>query len=137
MPRRFQVFTIADRRFSPDDIKSKMLERDRLAATDDRTEAERWLGDPPRWRSALQSKNQSPQTATEKGTNFVPLEATEKPATAHADNISMKVLPVEALSRIADAGKLTIGQRKKIARALVDDGMSKRKIAEALRLPKC
>jgi hypothetical protein len=31
---------------SPDDVLSRIQERDRLAATDTRTEAERWLGDP-------------------------------------------------------------------------------------------
>jgi hypothetical protein len=41
---------------SPDDIKSRMLERDRLAAADTRTEAQRWLGDPPLDRSALAMK---------------------------------------------------------------------------------
>jgi hypothetical protein len=38
---------------SIDDIRFKLLERDRLAALDDRSEAAKWLGDPPPWRSAL------------------------------------------------------------------------------------
>jgi hypothetical protein len=42
---------------SIDDIRFKLLERDRLAAADTRTEAQRWLGDPPLWRSALAQRN--------------------------------------------------------------------------------
>jgi hypothetical protein len=38
---------------SPHDLKFKLDERDRLAASDTRTETERWLGDPPPHRSAL------------------------------------------------------------------------------------
>jgi hypothetical protein len=38
---------------SPDDVRSLEIERDRLAASDTRTAAERWLGDPPPHRSAL------------------------------------------------------------------------------------
>jgi hypothetical protein len=41
------------RNVSPDDIKAKLLLRDRLQAQDTRTEAQRWLGDPPPHRSAL------------------------------------------------------------------------------------
>lgn len=41
---------------SIDDIRFKLLERDRLAALDDRSEAAKWLGDPPPWRSALAQK---------------------------------------------------------------------------------
>ena len=42
---------------SIDDIRFKLLERDRLAALDDRSEAAKWLGDPPPWRSALAQRN--------------------------------------------------------------------------------
>jgi hypothetical protein len=38
---------------SPDDVLKLIQERDRLAAADTRTEAQRWLGDPPPGRSAL------------------------------------------------------------------------------------
>jgi hypothetical protein len=38
---------------SPDDVQALVIERDRLAALDNRTDAERWLGDPPPHRSAL------------------------------------------------------------------------------------
>jgi hypothetical protein len=49
---------VAPRLVSPDDVKSRMQERDRLAATDTRTEAQRWwLGDPPPHRSALAQRN--------------------------------------------------------------------------------
>jgi hypothetical protein len=34
-------------------VRSLEIERDRLAAADNRTAAERWLGDPPPGRSAL------------------------------------------------------------------------------------
>jgi hypothetical protein len=43
---------------SPDDVLSRIQERDRLAAADTRTEAEKWLGDPPPHRSALAQRNQ-------------------------------------------------------------------------------
>jgi hypothetical protein len=43
-------------RVSPDDVRFKMLERDKLAAMDDRDAAARWFGDPPRHRSALAMK---------------------------------------------------------------------------------
>jgi hypothetical protein len=33
------------------------IERDRLAALDNRTEAQRWLGDPPPHRSALAQRD--------------------------------------------------------------------------------
>jgi hypothetical protein len=44
---------------SPHDIQLRMIERDRLAAADTRTEAERWLGDPPPGRSALAQRKQT------------------------------------------------------------------------------
>jgi hypothetical protein len=48
-------------RVSPDDVKYLLNERDQRAAADTRTEAERWLGDPPKYRSALaQRKNTAP-----------------------------------------------------------------------------
>ncbi|MGA7098981.1 MAG: hypothetical protein WA704_06745 [Pseudolabrys sp.] len=37
-------------------MKFKMLERDRLATLDDRSDADKWLGDPPKHRSALAMK---------------------------------------------------------------------------------
>jgi hypothetical protein len=42
---------------SPDDVQVLIIERDRLAAADTRTEAERWLGDPPPGRSALAQRD--------------------------------------------------------------------------------
>jgi hypothetical protein len=44
---------------SPHDLTSKLDERDRLAASDTRTEAERWLGDPPPYRSALAQRTRA------------------------------------------------------------------------------
>jgi hypothetical protein len=44
---------------SIDDIRFKLLERDRLAALDDRSEAAKWLGDPPRHRSALAQRTRA------------------------------------------------------------------------------
>jgi hypothetical protein len=38
---------------SPNDVRWRFIERDRLAAADTRTPAQRWLGDPPPDRSAL------------------------------------------------------------------------------------
>jgi hypothetical protein len=38
---------IHEPRISPDDVKYLLNERDRLAASDTRTAAKRWLGDPP------------------------------------------------------------------------------------------
>ena len=35
------------------DVRERLAERDLRQAADDRTEAQRWLGDPPRDRSAL------------------------------------------------------------------------------------
>jgi hypothetical protein len=43
---------------SPDDLRFKLIECDRLAATDTRTEAQKWLGDPPPWQSALARRKQ-------------------------------------------------------------------------------
>jgi hypothetical protein len=40
-------------RISVDDVKYLLNERDRRAAADNRTEAEKWLGDPAPGRSAL------------------------------------------------------------------------------------
>jgi hypothetical protein len=48
---------------SPDDVKFRMMEVERQKALDTRTEAERWLGDPPPERSALAQRN-NPQAKT-------------------------------------------------------------------------
>ena len=40
-------------RLSPDDIKQRVIEAQQREAADDRTDAQRWLGDPPPGRSAL------------------------------------------------------------------------------------
>ena len=40
----------------PDVLKGRLAERDQRAATDTRTEAQRWLGDPPADRSALANR---------------------------------------------------------------------------------
>jgi hypothetical protein len=37
----------------PKEVAARIAERDAREAMDSRTEAERWLGDPPSWRSAL------------------------------------------------------------------------------------
>jgi hypothetical protein len=54
-----QSFTKVAPSVSPDDVLKLIQERDRLAAADTRTEAERWLGDPPRDRSALAQRKQT------------------------------------------------------------------------------
>lgn len=38
---------------SPADLAARLAERDARYDADDRTPAEQWLNDPPRWRSAL------------------------------------------------------------------------------------
>jgi len=53
-PRRnFANHRVEARGYSPDDIKARLLEVADRERTDTRTEAQRWLGDPPRERSAL------------------------------------------------------------------------------------
>jgi hypothetical protein len=122
MPRQPTAadFVAIDRRVSPDDVKYKMLERDRLAATDTRTPAQVFLGEPPPWRSAL---------AQSKPTSAVEVEKHSKKTTQ--DDLGF-TLPMQTLPRLAAVGRFTIGQRKRIARALVDGGMNRHKVAEAL-----
>lgn len=38
------------------DIAARVRERDERDANDDRTDIQKWLGEPPRWRSALGQK---------------------------------------------------------------------------------
>jgi len=47
---------------SPDDIRRRLMERDRQEAADTRTAAQRWLGDPPPDRSALAQRRRDPQS---------------------------------------------------------------------------
>jgi hypothetical protein len=51
------LFKVQPRPVSPDDVRVLIIERDRLAAADTRTAAERWLGDPPPSRSALAQRD--------------------------------------------------------------------------------
>jgi len=44
-------------RLSPDDIKQRVIEAQAREAADTRTEAQRWLGDPPPGRSALAQRD--------------------------------------------------------------------------------
>jgi hypothetical protein len=53
------VFKVQPRPVSPDDVRALILERDRQAAADTRTDAQRWLGDPPPNRSALAQRKQT------------------------------------------------------------------------------
>ncbi len=46
----------ADRKPPADDVRIRCEERDQRAAADTRTEAQRWLNDPPPGRSALATK---------------------------------------------------------------------------------
>src|SRR5262245_10230237 len=50
----------AQRRVNPDEARQRMAERDTRLAGDARAEAERFLGDPPRSRSALAQASQDP-----------------------------------------------------------------------------
>jgi len=45
------------RRVSADDYRARSQEREVRDAADNRTEAERWLGDPPPGRSALEKRD--------------------------------------------------------------------------------
>jgi hypothetical protein len=50
------------RTYSPDDIKQRLIEAEARERADSRTDAERWLGDPPAERSALAAKlSRAPQ----------------------------------------------------------------------------
>ena len=51
-----------ERSYSPDDIKARLLEAAARERADTRTEAQRWLNDPPPDRSAL-AKRESPGRA--------------------------------------------------------------------------
>jgi hypothetical protein len=42
----------------PHDVKFRLIERDARQRADTRTEAEKWLGDPPPGRSALAQRKQ-------------------------------------------------------------------------------
>ena len=44
---------VDSRRVSADDVAQRLAERDQREAADTRTEAQRWLNDPPPGRSAL------------------------------------------------------------------------------------
>ena len=49
---------LAHHRIDPEILRSRMQERDKRAATDTRTEAQKWLGDPPALQSALAQVSQ-------------------------------------------------------------------------------
>ena len=63
MPRKYRrrgaaPFVNMNRgRMDPAELKSRFAERDRRLAADTRTEAEKWLGDPPASRSALAQRD--------------------------------------------------------------------------------
>jgi hypothetical protein len=46
-------------RISPDDILARLIDKDQREAADNRTAAERWLGDPPADRSALAERRRT------------------------------------------------------------------------------
>ena len=48
-----------DPRLSASDVRARLAERDQRRVADTRTEAERWLGDPPPDRSALAQRTRS------------------------------------------------------------------------------
>ena len=50
------VHRIAHRAYSPDDIRARLIEAQERERSDTRSEAQRWLGDPPPERSALAAK---------------------------------------------------------------------------------
>ena len=49
---------LAHHRIDPEILRGRMQERDQRAATDTRTDAQRWLGDPPQSQSALAQGSQ-------------------------------------------------------------------------------
>jgi ferric-dicitrate binding protein FerR (iron transport regulator) len=51
------------KRISPDDVRWLELARDERAAKDTRSEAQRWLGDPPPNRSALAQRLRQSEVA--------------------------------------------------------------------------
>ncbi len=54
------TFIAANRwRVTPQDIARRFAERDQRIAADKRTEAQKYLGDPPPWRSALAQRKQT------------------------------------------------------------------------------
>jgi hypothetical protein len=56
MARPLNFSKVNGRRYSADDVKSRLLEAEAREARDTRTAAQRWLGDPPPERSALAAK---------------------------------------------------------------------------------
>jgi hypothetical protein len=54
--RQTSVHKVYGDKVSPDDVAARLNEAAAREATDDRSEAERWLGDPPANRSALAAK---------------------------------------------------------------------------------
>jgi hypothetical protein len=106
---------------NPQVLRDRLREREAREQADNRSPAEVWLGDPPPWRSALaQSKGQQTMTTT--------------PATKATEKTAITPVPVETLSQLATVGRFTIGQKKRIARVLVDGGMNRRKVSDALGL---
>jgi hypothetical protein len=54
------TFIAANRwRVTPQDVARRFAERDQRIAADSRTEAQKYLGDPPPWRSALAQRKQT------------------------------------------------------------------------------
>jgi hypothetical protein len=54
------TFIAANRwRVTPQDVARRFAERDQRIAADKRTEAQKYLGDPPPWRSALAQRKQT------------------------------------------------------------------------------
>ena len=51
--RKTGPMSVVNRRVSAAEFADRCRERDQRQAADDRNEVQRWLGDPPRYRSAL------------------------------------------------------------------------------------
>jgi hypothetical protein len=56
---------VADRAARASDLKTRFAERDQRQTNDHRSEAERWLGDPPLERSALSQRGTMPNAERE------------------------------------------------------------------------
>jgi hypothetical protein len=115
MPRRRRKLTCSDfinARATPNETRVRLAERDARRATDTRTPAQVWLGEPPPAQSALARQSGLPVAKPKKA-------------------VTLPTLPlVERLPQFAELGR---SKRQEIARELVNGrGMSRRQAARLL-----
>jgi hypothetical protein len=105
MARRRRKLTAADfinARATPDEARVRLAECDERLATDTRTPAQVWLGEPPPAQSALAQRNDSRRP-----------ELFSKPKKA----VTLPTSPMERLFQLAELGR---NKRREIARELVN-----------------